>query len=162
MGQFSIGPFGPGRYTVLGYLDRNNNRALDPGELWDSTTVLITKNRPGVELFAILRDTIPPRMTAISRDDSVTLRVTFDRALDPAMPLTAALFRVQRADSTELPIAAVIGGRAAGDSAARRDSTLRDTSAARPAAPPGAPPSVVPLPTTPVTPRPAPARDRRR
>src|SRR5207237_8678429 len=83
-GQFSIGPFGPGRYTVLGYLDRNNNRALDPGELWDSTTVLITKNRPGVELFAILRDTIPPRMTAISRDDSVTLRVTFDRALGPA------------------------------------------------------------------------------
>jgi hypothetical protein len=96
-------------------------------------------------------------MSAISRDDSVTLRVTFDRALDPAMPLTAALFRVQRADSTELPIAAVIGGRAAGDSAARRDSTPRDTSAARPAAPPGAPPSVVPLPTTPVTPRPAPA-----
>ena len=48
-------------------------------------------------------------MSAISRDDSVTLRVTFDRALDPAMPLTAALFRVQRADSTELPIAAVIG-----------------------------------------------------
>ena len=168
-GQYTIGPFGPGRYTLLGYLDRNNNRARDPGELWDSATVIINRNRPVVELLAILRDTIPPRMSAISRDDSLTLRVTFDRALDPAMPLTPALFRVQRADSTEVPIAAVIGSRAASDSAARRDSTRadtarreparRDTGAARPAAPPGAPPSVVPLPTPtpPAAPRPAPA-----
>lgn len=168
LGQYTIGPFGPGRYTLLGYLDRNNNRARDPGELWDSTTVIINRSRLIVELLAILRDTIPPRMSAISRDDSLTLRVTFDRALDPAMPLTPALFRVQRADSTEVPIAAVIGSRAASDSAARRDSARadttrreaarRDTGAARPSAPPGAPPSVVPLPTPapPAAQRPAP------
>jgi len=151
LGQYAIGPFGAGRYTLLGFVDRNNNRVLDPGEIFDSLTVAITNTRQSVELLAINRDTIPPRMTAVSRDDSATLRVTFDRPLDPEMPLTPALFRLQHTDSTEVQIAAVLGAKAAADSAARRDSTRRDsttrrdtTSAARP---PGAPPSIVPLPT---------------
>jgi len=152
LGQYAIGPFGAGRYTLLGFVDRNNNRVLDPGEIFDSMTVAITNTRQSIELLAINRDTIPPRMTAVSRDDSATLRVTFDRPLDPEMPLTPALFRLQHTDSTEVQIAAVLGAKAAADSAARRDSTRRDstttrrdtTSAARP---PGAPPSIVPLPT---------------
>jgi len=151
LGQYAIGPFGAGRYTLLGFVDRNNNRVLDPGEIFDSLTVAITNTRQSIELLAINRDTIPPRMTAVSRDDSATLRVTFDRPLDPEMPLTPALFRLQHTDSTEVQIAAVLGAKAAADSAARRDSTRRDsttrrdtTSAARP---PGAPPSIVPLPT---------------
>ena len=165
LGQFVLGPFGPGRYTLLGFIDRNSNHALDPGEAWDSSTVIITTTRPVAELLAIPRDTIPPRMTAVARDDSVTLRVTFDRAIDPTQELTAGLFRVQRADSTEVPIALVLGSRAATDSAARRDSLARrDTSARRdssarrdttvarpPAANPNAPASIVPVPT----PRPA-------
>jgi hypothetical protein len=177
LGQYNVGPFGPGRYTLLGFVDRNDNRALDPPEIWDSTTVLITTSRPVIELLAVTRDTIPPRMSAIAKDDSMTLRVTFDRPLDPAMPLTPALFRLQRADSGEVTIASVIGAHAAADSAARRDSTRRDsitrrdttrrdsitrrdtttrrdTSAARAAAPPGAPPSIVPIPAP--TPRPTP------
>jgi len=174
LGQYSIGPFGPGRYTLLGYVDKNNNRVLDPGEIWDSTTVVVTDIRPSVELLAITRDTMPPRMTAISRDDSATLRVTFDRPLDPQMPFTPALFRLQKADSTTVQIAAVLGAKAAADSAARRDSTRRDSTARRDttnarrdttvrrdtsvARPPGAPPSIVPLPTP--TPTPTPARPR--
>ena len=166
LGQFALGPFGPGRYTLLGYIDRNSNRALDPGEAWDSATVVITTNRPVVELLAIQRDTNPPRMTALAREDSATLRVTFDRALDPAQPLSAGLFRLQRADSTEMPIDRVFGAHAEADSAARRDSTRRDSTARRDtsarrdtaaappvAAPPNAPPSIVPVPAP--TPRPA-------
>src|SRR5205085_1064687 len=125
LGQFTLGPFGPGRYTVLGFIDRNANRALDPGELWDSTAVVINQNRPVAELLAIARDTNPPRMSALARDDSATLRVTFDRGLDPAQPLSTGLFRLQRADSSEVAIARVIGAHAAADSAARRDSTAR-------------------------------------
>lgn len=173
LGQFVLGPFGPGRYTLLGFIDRNSNRALDPGEAWDSSTVVITTSRPVAELLAIPRDTNPPRMTALARDDSVTLRVTFDRAIDPTQELSAGLFRVQRADSTEVPIALALGARAAADSAARRDSTRRDsiarqdTSARRdtmtpppPAANPSLPTSVVPVPTArpaapQVTPRPS-------
>ena len=172
LGQFVLGPFGPGRYTLLGFIDRNSNHVLDPGEAWDSSTVVITTSRPVTELLAIQRDTNPPRMTALAREDSATLRVTFDRAIDPAQELTPALFRLQRADSSEIPIALVLGARAATDSAARRDSTRRDstrrdslarrdTSARRdtaaappPAANPNAPTSIIPVPTPrPTTPR---------
>ena len=159
LGQFVLGPFGPGRYTLFGFIDRNANHALDPGEAWDSSTVVITTSRPVVELLAIQRDTNPPRMTALAREDSATLRVTFDRAIDPAQVLSPGLFRLQRADSTEVPIALVLGARAAADSAARRDSTRRDSTARRdtsgrrdttaappPAANPNAPTSIVPVP----------------
>ena len=160
LGQFVLGPFGPGRYTLLGFIDRNSNHVLDPGEAWDSSTVVITTSRPVTELLAIQRDTNPPRMTALAREDSATLRVTFDRGIDPAQELSPALFRLQRADSTEIPIALVLGARAASDSAARRDSTRRDSLARRdtsarrdttaappPAARPNAPTSIVPVPT---------------
>jgi len=164
MGQFNVGPFGPGRYTLLGIIDRNNNRALDPGEAWDSASVLITVSRPLVELRAIPKDTIPPHITNVARDDSVTVRVEFDRPLDPEQPLTPALFRVQRPDSTDLPIARVAGA---------RDTTTppttpaggggRDTSQRRDSAGvlrPAGPPSAVPLPPPPsaAPPRPAPQR----
>jgi hypothetical protein len=178
LGQYVVGPFGPGRYTLVGWLDKNNNRILDNGEMYDSTTVVIEQRRPVVELLAISRDTFPPRMTAIARADSATLRVTFDRALDPKMPLTPALFRLQKADSTNVDIRSVIGAKAAADSAARRDSTRRDSAARRDtttrrdttarrdttvrrdttAAAPGTPTSIVPLPSpTPARP-PAPAQ----
>ncbi|MFL5612202.1 MAG: Ig-like domain-containing protein [Gemmatimonadaceae bacterium] len=153
LGQYTLGPFEAGRYTLVGFIDKNANRALDPGEIWDSTTVLITRSRPIVELLALTRDTIPPRMSGITRDDSVTIRVTFDRPLDPNQALSAGLFRVQHADSSEIRLDGVIGARAAQDSAARRDSTRRDSAAARPdttrrdaTAPSRVPPSVVPIP----------------
>jgi hypothetical protein len=173
LGQYVVGPFGPGRYTLVGWLDKNNNRILDNGEMYDSTTVVIEQRRPVVELLAISRDTFPPRMTAIARADSATLRVTFDRALDPKMPLTPALFRLQKADSTNVDIRSVIGAKAAADSAAKRDSTRRDSTARRDtttrrdttvrrdttAAAPGAPTSIIPLPSpTPARPPAAPAQ----
>lgn len=169
LGQFSIGPFPAGRYSLIGFLDRNGNRAVDPGEAWDSTALVINQSRPVVELLAIVKDTIPPRMTAVVKEDSTTIRVTFDRALDPALPITPALFRVQRADSTPVTIARAIGVRAAqaADSVARRDSIRRDSiarSAARAdttarrdttvrrdtslSARAGLPPSIVPIPLT--------------
>jgi hypothetical protein len=158
LGQYTLGPFESGRYTLLGFVDKNSNRALDPGEIWDSTTVLITRSRPIVELLALTRDTIPPRMSAVTREDSVTIRVTFDRPIDPNQTFSAGLFRLQRADSTEVRLERVIGARAAQDSAARRDSTRRD-STARPeitrrdtTAAPRVPASVVPIPGRPTAP----------
>jgi hypothetical protein len=133
IGQFSVGPFGPGHYTVIGFLDRNGNRAVDPGEAWDSTAMVITTTRPVVELLAINKDTVPPRIANAVKQDSVTVRVTFDRALDPALQITPAMFRLQRADSTAIAIASAVGARAAQatDSAARRDSLRRDSTARR-------------------------------
>ena len=133
LGQFTVGPFDAGRYTLLGFLDRNGNRGVDNGEAWDSTSILINTSRPVVELLAIVKDTIPPRIAALAKEDSATLRVTFDRAIDPNLALTPALFRLQRADSTVVPLARAIGARAAvrADSIARADSIRRDSIARR-------------------------------
>jgi hypothetical protein len=114
------------------------------------------------ELLAIVKDTVPPHLTAAVKEDSATIRVTFDRALDPGTPLTTANFRVQRADSTVMTVARVIGARAAiiadsiaradsirRDSVAGRDTTRRDTTARRDttlSARAGLPPSIVPIP----------------
>jgi hypothetical protein len=112
-GAFTIGPLPAGQYAVKGFIDQNNNRALDRGEAWDS--VVAQTSRPGVEtsleVLAAPRDTLPPRISAISPTDSVTLSVDFDRPLDVRQAITPALFTVTRADSTPVPVREAISRR---------------------------------------------------
>lgn len=147
LGAFSIGPFGPGRYTLRGIIDRNNNRVLDPGEPWDSTTMLITVSRPTYELLAIARDTLRPSLSAAVVEDSQSVRLTFDRPINPDQALAPGLFRVQAADSTVVPIGEIVGARAAARAKAAADSAAARDSAAAPGARRAVPPSLVPLPT---------------
>ncbi len=165
-GQFQIGPFGPGTYTVVGFVDANKNLARDPGEIWDSTQVHITTTQPMLELLAAKRDTVGPRITTVAADDSVTLRVTVDHPLDPTSPLDTAQFRIMSSDSAHLTALAVYTlaefdtrrARARRDSArvadslvALRDTTKRGAAKPKPTAPPKAGPEA-PKPS-----RPAPA-----
>lgn len=168
-GDFEIGPLPAGTYTVRALIDQNSNRALDRNEKWDTTTVAVSDTRPVVELDAIERDTVPPALAGIDALDSLTLRVTFDKPLDPKLPLQPALIQIQRADSTPLEIARVEWASAydrrqqaadsvrraqAADSARRaqaadtskRADTARARPPARPAAPPALPPGVRPPP----------------
>jgi hypothetical protein len=87
--------------------------------------------------------------------DSVTIRISFDKYLDPVMPLQPALVSVQRADSTQLEITRVEGAtpferaRAARDSARRADSLRalpRRDSATAPTTQPAQPAVPVPVP----------------
>ena len=105
-GLFVVGPLPAGSYTLKAFIDQNNNRALDRAEAWDSTVA--RTSQPGVqtsvELLAAPRDTVPPRISGVSTIDSATLAVEFDRPLDATRPITPALFTVQRADSTRVPV----------------------------------------------------------
>jgi hypothetical protein len=139
-GLFTVGPLPAGSYRVKGYIDQNSNRALDRNEAWDS--VVTTTSQRGVEttleLLAALRDTIPPRITAVSPIDSVTLSVDFDRGLDLAQTITPSLFSVVRADSTPVAVREALARRDFDSrEAARRaqeDSARSDTARApRPA-----------------------------
>jgi hypothetical protein len=150
-GLFDVGPLPAGAYTVHALLDKNNNRTLDRGEQWDTTSVNITSASPVVELDVIERDSVPAVIDNIRAVDSTTLRVSFDKPLDPALPLQPALVRVTRPDSTALEVLSV-GWAAAfdraqqiADSARRADSTRARAAAggARPA------PAPVPAPPTP-------------
>lgn len=136
-GQFHLGPLPAGRYAVVAFLDRNQNFKRDVGELWDSTRVDITDAQPYLEMLAAQRDTIGPEIAAAEEVDSVTIRVTFDKPLNPDAAVDRTHFRVTTADSTTL---AVVSARtlaqyqadrekARNDSAATADSlaALRDT-----------------------------------
>ena len=156
-GRFTLGPLPAGSYLVRAIIDANNNRAQDRTEAFDTLRVAAPQASP-VELLAIVRDTLPPRITAVAVADSVSLRVTFDRFLDPEQPPTAASFRLVAADSTVVPITAALNPRAeqaetqarqqaVADSARRADSLAGrfvPPRAVAPAAAAGTRPSVPP------------------
>ena len=102
-GRFAIVHLPATRYTLRAYLDRNKNLSVDPSEPWDSTVVNLTDSAR-VDLLIFVHDTLPPRIRDVRAIDSTTLRVTFDRALDPTQALTTANFAVVGPDSVAVPI----------------------------------------------------------
>jgi hypothetical protein len=80
---------------------------------------------------------VAPTLAAVNVVDSVTLEATFDRPLDPRVPLVAGSARVVSADSTPLTVVAVLTAaeasarRSRADSLARLDSIARAEAAAR-------------------------------
>jgi hypothetical protein len=148
-GAFALNHLPPGQYTVRGYVDANNNRRLDPNEIWDSASVTLVDSAR-VELLAFVHDTVGPRIRDILVRDSVTVRVTFDQGIEPNQPLSAALFTITAKDSSTVPITLVKSAaeydsaqtateRERADSIVRADSlrrvdsglATRDTTAAR-------------------------------
>ncbi len=131
-GRFSVGPVNPGSYLVRATIDQNQNHRADRGEAFDTVRVNAPQTAP-VELLAALRDTLPARIVTVSVADSVSLRVVFDRMLDPSQRFPAGNFHLAGADSVPIPITAVrtahdedaltrARGQAAADSARRADS----------------------------------------
>jgi hypothetical protein len=131
-GRFAVGPLNPGSYLVRATIDQNQNHRADRGESYDTVRVATPQSAP-VELLAAPRDTLPARIVSVSVADSTTLRVVFDRLLDPSQQFPTANFYLAGADSVRIPITAVrtpqedaalarTRGQAAADSARRADS----------------------------------------
>jgi hypothetical protein len=144
LGRFVVGPLPLGRYLVRGIIDANGNRDLDRNEAYDSATVVVPQPKP-LELLAIPRDTLPVRIQTVAVLDSVSLRVTFDRPLDPGATFSPANFRLVGADSTPIAITAVLTpsqetAAAKARQQATADSSRRaDSLAGKPRAPVAAP-----------------------
>ena len=124
-GNFDVGPLDSGAYLVRAIIDQNKNRVIDRGEKWDTLSVAVTTFRPTVELDAIERDSVPPTIDGVAAIDSVNLRVTFDKPIDPALPLQPALIKLQRADSTQLDVTKLQWGAAFDRARQILDSTRR-------------------------------------
>jgi Bacterial Ig-like domain/Carboxypeptidase regulatory-like domain len=155
LGAFRIDNMPAGSYLVRAIVDQNHNRLLDPRELFDSVTISL-QDSVRREMLAILRDSLGPGIASVTVKDSLTLRVTLDRALDTAFTLTSSLFTLKTSDSTQLAIDTVFTARDVerhiADSivtkhvqdsvqaAARRDS-LRAADSARAGAAPPPPPT---------------------
>jgi hypothetical protein len=146
-GRFRIRHAPPGTYTVRAFLDANSNRGFDERELWDSAHVVL-RDSTRLELLAFAHDTIGPRISDVMIADSVTLRVTFDRPIDPGQTVAPAVFALRARDSTLVPIASVRSAREWDQARSQRVDTAGPDSAARVATPPrravpprGAPPA---------------------
>ena len=103
-GAFALEHVPPARYTVRAYVDRNKNMSIDPSEPWDSTSVSLADSAH-IELLLFVHDTAPPRLRDVAAADSLTLRLTFDKPIDPAQTLTAANFAIVGPDSAAVQIA---------------------------------------------------------
>ncbi|MGH7606054.1 MAG: Ig-like domain-containing protein, partial [Gemmatimonadales bacterium] len=143
-GHFRLGGLAPGRYAVFAIADQNTNRRRDRREAYDSALVEIDSTAT-VALFAFVHDTVGPRLRLATHLDSLHVRLEFNQALNPAVPLDTAQVRAfELPDSTRVRLAglltaAVFDSLAQARRAERDSAAARDTAAAvpaRPAAPP--------------------------
>ena len=102
-GSFSMEHLPATHYTVRAYLDRNKNLTVDPSEPWDSVSVNLADSAR-IELLLFVHDTAPPRLREVAAVDSVTLRLTFDKPVDPTQTLTIQNFAIIAPDSAPVPI----------------------------------------------------------
>jgi hypothetical protein len=107
VGNFAVRPLPPGSYLVRAVADANGNRALDRNEAFDTLTVTVPLAAP-IELRLAPRDTIAPRIASVTASDSITLRVTFDRPLDPGQSIALESFVLAGDDSVRVPLARVL------------------------------------------------------
>ena len=117
---FTLDHLPPARYTVRAYVDRNKNLSIDPSEPWDSATLNLTDSIQK-EFLVFAHDTVPPRIRDVEVVDSLSLRVTFDKAIDPTQTLSATNFSLAGPDSVRVPIASA--------GPAPKDTTLKVTPA---------------------------------
>lgn len=143
IGQFDLGPLGPGQYLVRTFIDNDRNRERGVLEKWDTVSVTVTDHRPSIELLAAQRDTAPVGIERVEALDSVWVRVRLDKPFDPRTRLRATQVKLQRADSSEIPVTAVMTESEASFLRGRPDSSTAPP--AKPATPTtDAPPSARP------------------
>lgn len=92
-GVFGIRSLPPGEYFVLGFVDQNRNRRLDPAtESYDSAHVALqdSTSRHALNLWMVPPDSTPPVLVGAIGYDSMTVVLEFDEPLDPEAPLDSA------------------------------------------------------------------------
>ena len=154
-GRFSFGPLPDGEFVVAGAVDQNRNNRLDAREIFDTIRIAAGRDTVG-EIWMFKHDTVPARIQAIAKNDSMSVMVTFSQQLNPSQNFTPTQARVRLLpDSTEIEVEAVLTEKlydslyrappkpdstairaradsiASADSVARADSVRRAVAAAR-------------------------------
>ena len=118
---------------MFGWVDANSNHDRDEHELQDSSIVTL-KDSAHVELLAFIHDSIGAHIITVEVRDSLTLHATFDKPVDPKQPLDTAHFTLHAADSSLVPLKAIVSAREIdkqrNDSVARADSIRARTDTA--------------------------------
>lgn len=113
-GRFAMNHLPPARYTVRAYIDANKNLGVDQSESWDTVSTTLADSASAT-LLIFKHDSLPPRIRDVTVVDSASIRVSFDRPLDPSQALTIGNFAVIGPDSAAVPILSVTAGAAVRD-----------------------------------------------
>ncbi len=126
-GVFRLSQVPPGHYRVYGVIDQNNDRRRGLREIYDSAGVDLDSVAPPLELYAFARDTVGPRLRQTEVVDSMTLKLTFDRPLDPTLVLDTAMVTVAALEdsTTALPLLGVYTLKGLDSAKTRADSIRR-------------------------------------
>jgi len=127
-GRFRVRDLTAGTYLVRAYLDANNDRRLGEREAYDTSTVTID-TLGSANLYAFVRDTMPPRVDQIEVVDSTALRLRFDRAIVGDWDPTGAVTLFDP-DSVEMPLGGTLMPSAVYDSLARLEALAAKKAAA--------------------------------
>ncbi len=138
-GRYVLQYLPPGPYLLRAYGDRNTNRSLDPIEVWDSVSVTLTQSAD-IEFYGFSHDTVGLRVSEVTPQDSLVLKVVFDKPYAPGRLFGPEDVIIKRADSSLVRVKAVqtipersqadsLRARVRADSLARV-ATLRDSTPA--------------------------------
>jgi hypothetical protein len=94
-GRFRMTELPAGPYLVVATMHTDRTHRRDPlKEPWDSVRVDAARDTVG-EIWAFPRDTLPPKIATVTRQDSQSILVTFAKPLDPALRLDSTMVHVR-------------------------------------------------------------------
>lgn len=146
-GSFDLPLLPAGTYLVYGTIDQDGNRRRGTREAFDTVRVTL-EDSAAVDFYAFVHDTTAPRIRTADLVDSMTVRLTFDRPLDPMVAIDTGMVQVSPATDTTARLRVLLVATPAGlDSLRAREAAARqaaDTSARRPPPPIPTPPAPAP------------------
>lgn len=127
-GRFTLSEMGAGTYEIRAWVDANNDRRISFREISEVASVTL-RDTASLDLYAYIRDTLPPRLELVELVDSTAIRIRLDRGIVADWDgRSVSLFD---ADSVEIPLAGPFVPSAVYDSLARlRAQAARDSAAA--------------------------------
>lgn len=93
-GRFDVGPLPAGSYLVYAVIDQNHDLRRGARENYDSAVVASGKPLPA--FWMIPRDTVGPRITQITANDSVSATINFGGPLDPGQKFDSTNVTLRR------------------------------------------------------------------
>ncbi len=106
-GRFNVGPLPRGEYLVYGVIDQNHDQRRGRREHYDS--VIVAGGKPVPPLWLIPRDSVGPRITQVTQNDSLSATITFGGPLAPDQLFDRTTVALRRQhDSSLVPFVSVL------------------------------------------------------
>jgi hypothetical protein len=107
-GTFNLWFLPPDTYLLRAGIDGNGNRRIDAREPYDSVTVTFADSLLDRDFWTFRHDTVGPRVTGLTLEDSVTVAMEFSQSLALNLPPPAAFGVWELPDSNRVIVRQVL------------------------------------------------------